>query len=82
MQNALICLLPIRLTSQRQSAARGFQPSACGMMRCAMTRKRRNCRLQDSCSAQAYWARSQAAVIQVLSAARVDELAKGEERQR
>ena len=46
------------------------------------TGKRRNCRLQDSCSAQAYWARSQAAVIQVLSSARVDELAKREERQR
>jgi Rrf2 family protein len=39
------------------------------------TGKRRNCRLQDACTAQSYWERSQAAVVQVLNSARVDELA-------
>ncbi len=36
MQKALICLLPIRLTSQRQLRARSFQRRLCGIRRAAM----------------------------------------------
>jgi Rrf2 family protein len=42
------------------------------------TGKKRACKRQDSCPAHAYWAQSQAELIAVLSAARVDELAKGD----
>ena len=45
MQKALICLLPIRLTSHFQLAARSFHWAAKGMMRAAMARRRCSCAL-------------------------------------
>jgi hypothetical protein len=43
MQNALSCFEPIRLTSHRQSRARGLQPSVNGTMRAAIARSRTTC---------------------------------------
>ena len=51
MQKALICLLPIRLTSHFHFAARGFHWAANGMMRWAMARRRCSCGLPSPASA-------------------------------
>ena len=54
MQKALICELPIRLISQRQSRARGFQVLENGMIFSAMARSRRTCGWV--LGARAFWA--------------------------
>lgn len=51
MQKALICLLPIRLTSHFQSRARAFHGVAKGMRRLAMARRRCSCGLLSPASA-------------------------------
>ena len=60
MQKALICLLPIRLTSQRHARARSFHGAANGMRRFAMARNRVSCGLPSAASAP--WARACASI--------------------
>ena len=56
MQKALICLLPIRLTSQRHCRARSFHFAVCAIRRLEIARSRWSCGWLSG--ARAFWARA------------------------